>query len=177
MTNNPITAKEARKRHDKREEYTVAIGGLDRPSAVVLLARGLVAVGFPDQLLREEVDYQFSEVEPGRLFLEMAIIRRRCPATPELISRMEEGRKHPDQPWSQFLAGIDQVLDGRSVKFNLDGSTFYGASRHGDARRLDLKGPTIDISKHWEAYPEFGHYDHLLKKDRGIVWGPGLDES
>lgn len=174
MTNNPITAKEARKRHDKRAEYTVLVGGAEHPLVVILLVKTLVAISFPDKLLRGQLEYHYSEKEPGRLLLSMAVRRVYCPATPEMIARMEAGRQHPDQPWSQFLADADRVLDGRSVKFSGDGKTFYGASRHGDARRLDLPGPIVDMSSQWEPYPEFGQYEHLLKRDRGVVWGPGV---
>jgi hypothetical protein len=70
---------------------------------------------------------------------------------------------------------VDQVLDGRTVVFKEDGSTIYRAGRHGDARQLVQPGPSRDVSKHWEPYPEFGEYEHLLKRDRDIPWGPGLD--
>jgi hypothetical protein len=88
---------------------------------------------------------------------------------------MEAGRKQPDQSWAQFLADSDRVLDGRSVKFDVDGSTFYGASRHGDARKLVMPGPRWDVSGFWLPYPEFGQYDHLLEASPEIPWGPGLD--
>jgi hypothetical protein len=93
-----------------------------------------------------------------------------------MVARLEAGRENPDQPWGQFLAEVDQVLDGRTVVFKEDGSTIYRAGRHGDARQLVQPGPPWDVSKHWEPYPEFGEYEHLLKRDRDIPWGPGLDE-
>ena len=174
-TNNPISEPEARRRHEKREEYTVVVGGFEHPSAVILLARGLVAIKHPDALLREPLVYHYEELTPGRLFLAMAIRRVYCPATGEMVARLEEGRKQPRYPWGQFLAEIDRVLDGRSVKLDLDGSTFYGASRHGDARKLAMPGPRLDVSGFWLPYPEFGQYDHLLEASPEIPWGPGLD--
>jgi hypothetical protein len=175
MTNNPITESEARKRHAEREEYTVAIGGFEKPNAMVEVVNRMVAVTFFDTLLRREFDYTFQEKEPNRLFLSMAVRRQYCPATPAMITRMEAGRKNPDQPWGQFLADVDHVLDGRAVIFKENGTTFHSAGRHGDARQVRQPGPSWDVSKHWEPYPEFDDYEYLLRRDREIPWGPGLD--
>lgn len=175
MTNNPISEAEARRRHERRELYTVAVGGFDHPSAVIEMFRAALAVTFLDRLQRRGLDYEFHELKPLRLFLSMAVRRVYCPATGEMVARMEAGRKQPDQPWAQFLADADRVLDGRSVKFDVDGATFYGASRHGDARKLVMSGPRWDVSGFWLPYPEFGQYDHLLEARPEIPWGPGLD--
>jgi len=134
-----------------------------------------LAITFLDRLQRRRLDYEFHELKPLRLFLVMAVRRVYCPATEEMVARMAEGRNQPRYPWGQFLAEIDTVLDGRSVKFNTDGSTFYGASRHGDARKLVMPGPRWDVSGFWLPYPEFGQYDHLLEARPEIPWGQGLD--
>lgn len=179
MTNNPMTEAEARKRHAKRQEYlhsyTVAIGGFEQPSAIVEVFKTAIAVTFLDTLMRRELDYVFHEKESNTLHLSMAVRRTFCEATPELVQRMQEGRKNPDQPWAQFLAEVDQVLDGRTITFKPNGDTYYRASRHRDARILQIPGPKWDFHAHCEPYPEFGNYDHLLKRERDLPWGPGLD--
>jgi hypothetical protein len=175
MTNNPLTEAQARKRHERREEYTVAIGGFDAPTAIIEVVNRMVAVTFFDALLRRALDYEFSEVEPGCLRLVMAVRRRYCEATPDLLARLREGRKDPKHDWGQFLADIDRVLDGRSVHFRPEGTTVQSAGRHGDARDLIQPGPPYDPDAHWEPYPDFGEYGHLLRRDRDIPWGPGLD--
>jgi len=176
-TNNPISEAEARRRHEKRMEYTVVVGGFDRPERILLLARGMVAVYHPDVLIREELEYGFSERKPGRLFLAMAIRRVYCPATEEMVARMEAGRKQPDQPWAQFLAGVDTVTEGSSLIFEPDGSVlkkyehFLYPYEYRDAR---FSWNTDGL---WAPYPEFGEYDHLLALHLPLPWDPGLGTS
>lgn len=171
----PLTAAQARKRHENRQKYAVVVGGFAAPIAVIQLINDFVPVTFFDLLLRCVLDFHFEEMEPGKLRLTMATRRVHCEATPAMAQRLQEGRKHPDQPWGQFLADIDRVIDGRTITFKPDGSTYYRASRHGDSRILRIPGPYFDASGQTEPYPEFGHYEHLLKRERGLPWGPGLD--
>jgi hypothetical protein len=172
-----LTESEAQKRHEKREEYTVAIGDFEKPDSIVEVVNRMVAVTFLDEMLRMKHTLKFQEKDTHRLFLAMATCRKYCAATPAMVARLEAGRKNHDQPWGQFLAEVDQVLDGRTVVFKEDGATIQRASRHGDARQLVQPGPQWDVSTHWEPYPKFGEYDHLLKRDRDIPWGPGIDEE
>lgn len=175
MTNNPISEIEAQKRHARRQEYTVAIGGFEQPTAIVEVVRDFVPVTFFDSLLRSVLTFHFEELEPNRLHLTMAVRRRFCAATPEMLERLRTGRADPKHPWGQFLAEIDQVLDGRTITFKPNGDTYYRSSRHGDSRILQLPGPKWDFYANSEPYPEFGCYEHLLKRDRDLPWGPGLD--
>ncbi|HPO17221.1 MAG TPA: hypothetical protein PLI09_27555 [Candidatus Hydrogenedentes bacterium] len=171
-----LSEAEACQRHKKRKEYTAVLGGFEHPSIVVEVVNRMVAVTYLDRLLRMERTLKFQEKKPEHLFLTMAIRRRYCEATAEMIARLESGRKDPGHPWGQFLADADRVLDGRTIVFNEDGSTLYRASKHGDSRQLVQPGPQCDVTANWEPYPEFGHYDHLLKQ-RDLPWGPGLDDA
>jgi len=171
-----LTASEARKRHGKREQYTVVLGGFEKPSEIILLAKGLVAVTFPDALIRRALAYHFEEEETGQCFLAMAIRRQYCPATPAMVTRLEAGRKNPDQPWGQFLAEVDKVIEGTSVTFQVDDSALRIQEHFAEPYSLEKAPLQCDVSKHWEPYPEFGQYDRLLKRDRDVPWGPGIDD-
>ena len=171
MTNNPISEVEARRRHEKREEYTVVVGGFECPSAVILLARGLVAIKHPDVLLRQPLVYHYEELTPNRLFLAMVIRRVYCPATEEMVAHLDEGRKQPRYPWGQFLAEIDTVIEGTSLIFEPDGSVlkqyehFANPYKYRDARF------SWNTDSLWIPYPEFGEYDHLLEARPELPWG------
>lgn len=171
----PVSEAEARRRHEKREEYTVVVGGFEHPSAVILLARGMVAVYHPDVLIREELEYGFSERNPGRLFLAMAIRRVYCPATGEMVARLEEGRKQPRYPWGQFLAEIDTVIEGTSLTFESDGSVLKQYEHFSDPYKYRDTRFSWNTDSLWLPYPEFGQYDHLLEASPELPWGPGLD--
>ena len=174
-TNNPISKDEARRRHEKREEYSVAIGGFEKPSIIVEVVNHMVAVTFLDTMLRMVQTFKFQEKEPNRLFLTMAIYSTYCEATEATVTRMEAGRKQPDQPWAQFLADADRVIEGTSLVFEADNSVLKQYERFADPydfREAKFHWETISL---WEPYPKFGHYDHLLKP-RDLPWGPGLDD-
>lgn len=176
MTNNPMSEVEARARHAKREEYTVAIGGFENPSVMVEVVDRMVAVTFFDELLRRPLDYTFQEKEPNRLFMTMAVRRRYCPATDAMVARMMAGRKTPDQPWAQFLADSDRVIEGTSLAFKMDNSVLKQYEHFAAPYDFQESRFQWDTSVLWEPYPEFGCYEHLLKR-RSLPWGPGLDDA
>lgn len=176
-TSDPITEDEARKRHKLREQYTVAVGGFEAPSAIIEVVNDFVAVSFLDRLLREFMTLHFQEKKPGLLFMSMATRRVYCEPTNDLVDRLRLGPDDPSHSWGRFIELADRVLDGRSVIFREDGSTFHRASRHGDSRILEVPGPKWSVSGNWEPYPKFGHYDHLLNQHRPVPWGPGIDDA
>lgn len=172
----PLSAAAAWRRHEHRDSYTVVVGGFEEPKVLVDVINDFLAITFLDLLLRMRLTLHFEEMEPHRLFLTMASRRIFRPATPEMVARLQSGRKDPKHQWGQFLAEADRVLDGRTTIYKTDGTTFFRASRHGDSRIFEQPGPVVDVSGHWETYPEFGHYDHLLREDRPLLWGPGIHE-
>lgn len=176
-TNNPISEVEARRRHEKREEYTVVVGGFENPSAVILLARGLVAIKHPDVLLRQPLVYHYEELAPNRLFLAMAIRRVYCPATGEMVARLAEGRNQPRYPWGQFLAEIDTVIEGTSLIFEPDGSVLKQYEHFTDPYDYRDARFSWNTDGLWAPYPEFGEYDHLLALHPPLPWEPGLGNS
>lgn len=65
----------ARNAHEQRAHYAVLLDYLPSQKCFVEIANGFVVVGFLDEKLREYMNYQFHEVQSGRLFLTMAIHR------------------------------------------------------------------------------------------------------
>lgn len=165
-----LTEKAAKKRHEKRQHYSVAVDGFDAPTAIIEVVNDFVPVTFLDRLLRSVLTLHFEEQNPQRLLLTMATRRIFCDATEEMVEKMQAGRQNPSQPWAQYLGYLDTVKNGTTLIFKPDGSTIRRMSRHGDSSILIEPGPRYDPSHHWEDYPEFGQYDHLLKKDRHLPW-------
>lgn len=171
-----LTEAEARARHAKREEYTAVLGGFEHPLFVVEVVNDFVPVSFFDAMFRSTLVYHFEEIEPGRLFMTMAVRRRYCPATDAMVARMMAGRKTPDQPWAQFLADSDRVIEGTSLAFKMDNSVLKQYEHFAAPYDFQESRFQWDTSVLWEPYPEFGCYEHLLKR-RSLPWGPGLDDA
>lgn len=170
MTNNPMSEAEARERHEKREEYTVLIGGFDAPIAAIDVVNDFIPVNFFDRLLRRRLSYHFEEKTPGQLRLTMATRRKYCEATDAMVARMREGRERRDQPWCQFLADVGKVIEGTSLYIDPAGTSRRVYEHFAEPYELTdtrLQAPLILVR---EPYPEFGHYEHLLREDRGLPW-------
>jgi hypothetical protein len=133
----------ARKAHDRRKLYTVLVGDPARPDCFLELNKGWVGVTFLDSRLREIVDQSFHAVDDsGRLFLGMVTFRR-------------------------FEGEADLVAAGVSYTFEPDGAVLrsyqeFPTTQHA---RTEPRG-FADVSGFWEPYPEFGHYEAFVKRDR-----------
>lgn len=162
---------EARTRHKGRKEYTVAVGGFDAPEVIVIVVGTFVPVMFLDVLLREHLEYHFQELKTGSLFLSMATKRVYCPATDEMVAKMQAGRvASPIHPWLQYIADIDKVIEGTSLIFRPDGRAARQYEHFAEPYHFEETEFKADVANHWEKFPEFGQYDQLLKKDRGLPW-------
>jgi hypothetical protein len=169
-TSNAMTESAARLRHEKREEYTVAVGGFERPTAIIGVVRDFIPVSFLDPLLRRCLDMHFEEMEPGKLFLTMATKRTYAEATSEQVARLHTGRADPNHQWGQFLAGIDRVIEGTSLIFKHDGKLVRQYEHFAAPYRYEETESHSSLINHWEAYPSFGKYEHLLREDRNLPW-------
>lgn len=99
-----------------------------------------MAVGFLDDLLREDLSYEFQERQPATLFLSMATERK-------------------------FERDTDNVIWGITYYFDEDG---HVAVEEEDfvADTLTSAETYLDVSANWERYPEFGQYESITRKDR-----------
>lgn len=131
---------QAKQAHDKKQKYTVLVNDTEQPYAVIEIANDFVGVGFLDDMLRNNLSYQFEEVEKEKLFLSM------------VTSREFDGDK-------------DQVTLGTSYIFSQDGGLNI-RKQFFNPHNLQESRSSTDVSKNYESYPKFGEYAHLLKVER-----------
>lgn len=138
---NPLTIESAAKYHQERRRYAVACGAGDFPVAVVLMTGKSAQIEFFDDSQRPYLSFQFQERKPNQLFLTMATHR-------------------------EFTSGSDKPASAVTFIFEEDGS---GHIREYDGITMRTKVRTMeraDVSQYWEPYPEFGHYEGLLRVER-----------
>lgn len=126
--------------HRARQTYTVLVGSAERPHCFVNVADNVIAVGFLDNLLRESLTYAFKEVEAGKLFLSMAIHR-------------------------EFESSTDRVAKGVTCTFDQDGVVSIRRESF-LPHREETATSSFDPATHYEARPDFGAYDHLIRVER-----------
>jgi hypothetical protein len=133
-------AKAARRRHEKRELYSILVGEESAPICVVEINNDYIGVGFFDEFVRQYLRYTFQEMEPGRAFLSQAIHR-------------------------EFDGTTDNVVRGTVYYFEREGRVTIKKDDY-LANERQTKETTSDVTSNWEAYPEFGKYEAFLRKDR-----------
>jgi hypothetical protein len=90
------------------------------------------------------MDYVFYEVEPNRLFLKKV------------------------QYW-EFVGDTDEMRTSEKYSFTQDGGlTIEEADILKNVIETKEATQTVDVSGNYEAYPEFGRYEALIKKERGL---------
>jgi len=137
------TARQARDAHLKRQSYAVLIEEDDAPQCFAEFCDGCVNVGFYDKLGREALTYQFEEIEPGRLFLSMAIHR-------------------------EFKALSEKVLQGTIFYFRENTSVIIEETNFESATKSSAE-TNVDLSGNWEPYPAFGDYSSITRRERGVM--------
>jgi hypothetical protein len=144
----PLTEKQARERHRQGKLYTALLGD---PAHCFLefSAFRSVCVEFLDEALRSVLLYSFQEKQPNSLFLSEAIIRR-YDADPQANS---------GYPNSADLYDFD--VDGRLI-------IRHSVITPRATTRVGEEETTTDVTQNWEPFPEFGCYDGLATRDRGI---------
>ncbi len=149
-SNRPIkmsTEDQARLAHERHELYTALIGDPQRPSCFLeFTPTRSVAVEFLDGALRTFFDYSFQQRRPGEVFVSMS------------------RRLH-------FPNEVEATDRGYVFYFNPAGKVIivrYEAHATGvGSKVVDRHEQEIDVSRNWEPFPEFGHYQGLMTLDRG----------
>jgi hypothetical protein len=100
----------------------------------------VIGIGFLDSLLRESLTYAFKEVEPGTLFLTMAIHR-------------------------EFEADTDQVASGVTYVFDQSGAVRIRREFF-KTHRVETATSAFDPTSNHAVWPDFGTYDHLVRVER-----------
>lgn len=137
---HPLSDAEAEERSAKRELYTAVIEENGRPKWAVQISASTVRVYFLDFFLRKELSYVFSEVESSRLFLEQAF-------------------------YFHFDAEVCEPKKTEIYVFETDGTIFF-YDRDSEGRESPVMESQGDVTSNWDQFPEFGKYEHLLRRER-----------
>jgi hypothetical protein len=135
-----LTDEEARRRDKAGEPYVVVIGNAKTPDVIIEVNRGFYGVSFLDHRQREYLLYNFALLADERLFLKEAIHR-------------------------EFVGDEAKPRDATAYRFKPDGSVAIEKS-NGMFNRSEVTVGQTDVSSNWEAVPEFGRYDRLIRKER-----------
>lgn len=141
VATEPISNAEARLLHSKGEAYCALLGKPTAPTHFLEITPKSVGVGFLDGRLRERLSYSFQELEPGRLFLSMAV-------------------------WRDFESTTDKVVAGTSYIFERSGSLRIRRESFIPAHILEVSDTTTDVAANWDLVPDFGDYSSLVAVER-----------
>lgn len=131
----------AREVHSCGGTYVAVVNRNDTPFCFLEISKEAVTVGFLDHFLREYLTYSFRVLSPGKLFLLSA--------------------RH-----AFFSGDSDKIITVTICYFETDGRVHI--EEYDDKTRTveSSDGESIDPSKNWEDYPEFGKYDSLIRIER-----------
>lgn len=137
------TEAQAKDAHDNGRNYTVLVDSIQRPFCVILVMAKGIAVDFLDEHLRKALSYQFQLVEPGRMFLTMAVHR-------------------------EFDGETDKVAKGTSYGFTENGKLRIDRETFLPEHSLEVANGQADVSSNYEAVPEFGKYEAFMRMERQL---------
>lgn len=129
----------ARSRHLERRPYCAVIGGFAHPTHVVSVAREWISVHFFDESKRAYLNYDFKEIDEGRVFLSMAVFR-------------------------EYGSETTEIERSTSFSFASDGSVVMSVQeQRGDLVESETRA---SIEQNWADYPTFGDYASLCDVNR-----------
>ena len=140
---DPIDKEAAKQLHDDRMPYCSVIYSEQEPVYVVELNGAYVNVIFLDDQQRNYLEYEFQELEPGRIFFKQSRFHRFAP----------DGRL---------------PLTVELCQFNPEGSFFMVRADYSAKTRSKSDTSTFDPAPNWEKYPQFTRYGALLVKEREV---------
>jgi len=126
--------------HRNRQPYTALVGSTERPYCFVVVADKVIGVGFLDAQRRESLTYAFKAVEPGKLFLTMAVHR-------------------------EFETGTDKVSTGVTYTFDQHGTVQIRRESF-TPHQVETAISSFDPAPGFAACPAFGQYDDLIRIER-----------
>lgn len=131
---------DAKQAHEARQAYTVLLGDPGQPWCFLEVNNDFVGVSFLDTKLRENLTYQFQEIESGKLFLSMATYR-------------------------EFDGDTDKVAIGTTYTFNQDSSIQIRKETF-NPHSVEVSDANGDVAGNYEPYPKFGCYSDIATPDR-----------
>lgn len=132
---------QAKLAHEAGQTYTVLVDSPERPFCFLEVTKGFVGVCFLDKQLRENLNYQFKEVEPGKLFLAMATYR-------------------------EFDGDDERVVSGTSYIFGNNGDVNIKRETFLPEHCLETSISRAEVSSNYAEFPAFGEYDSLIQIER-----------
>lgn len=144
---DPLTVEQAAKLDAAGEWYTVVLGALTAPTAILDVVRGNrhIDVTFPDDRGRQVLTYDFRQVDDDTMFL-------------TTMTRWEYGDEQ-----ARTISQAD-VVDKFSYR---DDGTVHREVRDVRARErrtTDFSG--VDVSINWEPVPAFGDWESIARRER-----------
>lgn len=140
------TETEAKKMYNARKHFVVIIYDGDKPSYYIIFNNKYVCVGYLDDSNRLYLEYEFSEISKGKLFLKEV------------------------RYWEYKDDISDEKLTYTRYRFTPEGD--FGIekvdSNNPDIKERMISKSRIDVSVMYEDYPEFGHYGGLIRKERNM---------
>ncbi|MDH2436142.1 hypothetical protein QCD60_26785 [Pokkaliibacter sp. MBI-7] len=133
-----LTESEARELHQKGKIYCAAYSSANSYLEVM---PNCVMVCFLDINKKPELNYIFSRSDEGPLFLEQVFIKR--------------------------FEKTDDATYVEHYIFKKDGSLFITKVDYISKMRDEGEG-MVNISSNYDHFPDFGQYEHLLIRDRGV---------
>lgn len=137
----PWEESKARTAHERKQVYAAAISDGNRIVCVVTGHQHGFVVSFLDSLRREVLVFQFMEVSPGRLFLDVLTQR-------------------------EFDGETSRVKSGETYFFEPEGRIVINSQNFDTGQRTKEVMESADVSSNWEAYPAFGDYRSLTRPER-----------
>jgi len=136
------TEAQAQAAHDSGQKYTVLVDSIERPFCIIdVMTSKFIGVDFLDEHLREALTYQFQLASPGQMFLTMAVHR-------------------------EFDGEEDKVARASRYTFTEDGKLQIRRTEFIPEHSQEVADGEADVTSHYVAVPEFGHYEAFMKMER-----------
>lgn len=137
-----IDAETARKKHMAREDYVAVIKENDDIKYIVEFLNKWICVRFINDDGNMYLFYSFKPAEEDNIFLKGA-----C--------------------YYGFENGNDEETEMIGFNFSENGEIFMEKNNYITGETIE-KESVDDVSCNWDKYPEFGHYENLLVKEREL---------
>ncbi len=138
-----LSESEALARHNSGKLYTVLLGSIETPECFIEVVgeNNFAGVNFLDENLRVILVYAFQRGDDGALFLSSANSYR-------------------------YVEQSDKAAAAEQYYFNRDGTVYiHDVDVSSGSERIAEK--SVDLRGNYEAWPEFGNYQHLIQRERG----------
>ena len=131
----------ARAVYERKQQLTILVGTNENPRTVITAVNDFYDVSFYDDAHRGYLSYQFEEIEPGTLFLFVAIHR-------------------------DYLGHSDEVETATIYNFEPSGKLTIQTERFLPRHEVRESESEIDISGNFESTPEFDDFESLIRIER-----------